>query len=69
MKFKDVEIKLKLDREFTSVKSRLESFVKAEKLNDANIIYWVPYEVSSLIYPHKDGTPLFLENSGVTQIS
>lgn len=68
MKFKDVEIKLKLDREFTSLKSRLESLVKEEKLNNANIICWVPHEVSSLTYPRKDGTPLFLENSGVTQI-
>lgn len=49
MEFIDKEIKLKLDQEFTSVKSRLEALVKEEGLNNANIVCWVPHEVSSLI--------------------
>lgn len=49
MELIDKEIKLKLDQEFTSVKSRLEALVKEEGLNNANIVCWVPHEVSSLI--------------------
>jgi len=49
MEIIDKEIQLKLDQEFTSVKSRFESLIKDENLKTANIICWVPHEVSSLI--------------------
>ncbi len=43
------EIKLELKEEFTSVKSIFESLVQEINLNNANIVCWVPHEVSSLI--------------------
>lgn len=45
----DKEIELELKEEFTSVKSLFESLVKENNLNNANIVCWVPHEVSSLI--------------------
>ncbi|MDA2922476.1 YjbQ family protein [Patescibacteria group bacterium AH-259-L07] len=45
----DKELNLELKDEFTSVKSLFESLIKENKLNNANIICWVPHEVSSLI--------------------
>ncbi len=45
----DKEIKLELKKEFTSVKNLFESLVQENNLNNANIVCWVPHEVSSLI--------------------
>ena len=45
----DKEIKLELKEEFTSVKNVFESLVEENDLNNANIVCWVPHEVSSLI--------------------
>lgn len=45
----DKEIKLHLEKQFTSVKTLFENLVKEEKLNNANLVLWVPHEVSSLI--------------------
>ncbi len=45
----DKEIKLELKEEFTFVKSLFESLVQENNLNNANIVCWVPHEVSSLI--------------------
>ena len=49
MDFIDKEIKLELKEEFTSVLPFFETLIKKYKLDNANIICWVPYEVSSLI--------------------
>ncbi len=49
MEIIDKEIKLELKEEFTSVKRLFESLVQENNLNNANIICWVPHEVSSLI--------------------
>jgi secondary thiamine-phosphate synthase enzyme len=49
MKIIDREINLNLDRMFTSLKNKLEGIIKEEKLKNANIVCWVPHEVSSLV--------------------
>jgi len=49
MEYIDKEIKLELKKEFTSVKSVFESLVKELNVNNANIVCWVPHEVSSLV--------------------
>ena len=49
MNFIDREINLKLEKEFTSVKSPFESLIKDENLKNVNIICWIPHEVSSLV--------------------
>ena len=49
MKYKDKEINLKLSKQFTSVKGLFEKMVNEENLTDANLVCWVPHEVSSLI--------------------
>jgi len=49
MKIIDREINLNLDRMFTSLKSELERVIREEKLKNANIVCWVPHEVSSLV--------------------
>ncbi len=49
MRIIDKEIKLELKEEFTPVKSLFESLVGENSLNNANIVCWVPREVSSLI--------------------
>ncbi len=49
MEIIDKEIKLELKEEFTSVKKLFESLVQENNLNNANIVCWVPHEVSSLI--------------------
>jgi len=49
MKIIDREINLNLGKMFTSLKSELEKVIKEEKLKNANIVCWVPHEVSSLI--------------------
>jgi secondary thiamine-phosphate synthase enzyme len=47
--FLDTEIDLVLKQEFTSVKKHFESIIKENKLNNANLVCFVPHEVSSLI--------------------
>lgn len=49
MEFFDKEIKLELKEEFTSVKDIFNDFIKENKLFNANIVCFVPHEVSSLI--------------------
>lgn len=49
MKYIDKELDLKLTKKFTSVKVMFEKLIKDEGLVDANIVCWVPHEVSSLI--------------------
>lgn len=49
MDYIDKEINLKLSKQFTSVKNLFENLIRVEKLIDANIVCWVPHEVSSLI--------------------
>jgi len=49
MKFIDKELNLKLTKEFTSIKTILNSFIKDNNLNNANITCWVPHEVSSIV--------------------
>ena len=49
MKIIDREINLNLGKMFTSLKSELEKVIREEKLKNANIVCWVPHEVSSLI--------------------
>jgi secondary thiamine-phosphate synthase enzyme len=45
----DKEINLNLKQEFTSIKSTFESLIKDYKLKDANLVCWVPHEVSSIV--------------------
>ena len=45
----DIELPLKLKQDFTPVKDLFKSLVKKYKLNNANLVLWVPHEVSSLI--------------------
>ncbi len=49
MKIIDEELNLKLQEEFTPVKDLLKSLIQKNNLNNANIVCWVPHEVSSLI--------------------
>jgi secondary thiamine-phosphate synthase enzyme len=49
MEFIDKEIKLELKEEFTSVKSLFKAFIRENDLKNANLVCWVPHEVSSLI--------------------
>lgn len=49
MEYIDKEIDLKLSKQFTSVKDVFENLIKDEGLIDANLVCWVPHEVSSLI--------------------
>ena len=49
MEYIDKEINLKLSKQFTSVKDVFENLIKEEGLIDANLVCWVPHEVSSLI--------------------
>jgi len=45
----DKEIKLHLEKQFTSLRNEFERLIKEERLNNANIFCWVPHEVSSLV--------------------
>ena len=45
----DREISLHLEKQLTSVKAELEKLVKEEKLKEANLVLWIPHEVSSLV--------------------
>lgn len=49
MEIKDKEINLHLVKMFTSFKDELEKIIKEESLKNANLVCWVPHEVSSLI--------------------
>ncbi len=46
----DKELNLELEEEFTSIVDLLKDVIKKEKLKNANIICFVPHEVSSLVY-------------------
>ena len=45
----DTEIKLHLNSEFTKVIPYFQDLIKQYKLKNANLVCWVPHEVSSLI--------------------
>lgn len=45
----DTEIHLTLTQEFTPIKDHLQKIIKDESLHTANIVCWVPHEVSSLV--------------------
>jgi thiamine phosphate synthase YjbQ (UPF0047 family) len=45
----DQEINLELKEIFTPIKDKLEEIIKNENLLEANIVCWVPHEVSSLV--------------------
>lgn len=49
MKIIDQEINLELKEIFTPIKDKLEEIIKKENLTEANIVCWVPHEVSSLV--------------------
>lgn len=49
MKFIDIEIELNLNKQFTSIKENLNQLIKKHNLTDANLVCWVPHEVSSLV--------------------
>jgi secondary thiamine-phosphate synthase enzyme len=49
MEIIDQEINLELKKELTPVKSQFELLIKENNLNNANIVCWVPHDVSSLI--------------------
>lgn len=50
MDFIDKEINLTLEKDFTPVKEILDSLIKENNLVNANIICFVPHEVSSLVW-------------------
>jgi thiamine phosphate synthase YjbQ (UPF0047 family) len=49
MKVIDREINLHLEKMFVPFKTELEKIIKEEKLENANIVCWVPHEVASLV--------------------
>jgi len=49
MKIIDKEINLHLEKQFTPLKSEFEKLIKEEKLKNANLVCWIPHEVSSLV--------------------
>ena len=49
MEIIDKEIKLKLKQEFTFLQEILEGFIGDNNLIEANLVCWVPHEVSSII--------------------
>lgn len=49
MRIIDKTINLQLKKDFTPFKKFLENLVKEFKLDNANIICWVPHEVSSIV--------------------
>ncbi len=49
MQIIDKELNLELKEEFTPVKSLFETLIKENDLNNANLVCWVPHEVSSLV--------------------
>ncbi|UCG95036.1 MAG: YjbQ family protein [archaeon] len=49
MEVLDRELKLHLEKPLTSVKSIFEELVREEGLKEANLVLWVPHEVSSLV--------------------
>jgi hypothetical protein len=50
MEFIDKEINLTLEKDFTSVKEIFRVFIQENNLVNANIICFVPHEVSSLVW-------------------
>ena len=49
MQIIDKEIILKLKQEFTPLKSIFKKFIQDNNLNNANLVCWVPHEVSSIV--------------------
>jgi len=49
MKIKDKEIEIHLDKEFVPLKDIFNKLIKEEKLDNANLVCWVPHEVSSIV--------------------
>ena len=49
MKVIDEEIKLTLKSDFTPVVEVFQNLIKKHKLYNANLVCWVPHEVSSLV--------------------
>lgn len=49
MEIVDVVIKLQLKGEFTPFKNYLNKLIKRNCLDNANIVCWVPHEVSSIV--------------------
>ena len=45
----DREINLHLEKQLTSLKGEFDKLIKEEKLKNANLVCWVPHEVSSLV--------------------
>ena len=49
MNFKDIEIDLNLQEEFTEILPIIEKIIKDERLNNANMTIFIPHEVSSIV--------------------
>lgn len=49
MKIIDTVIRLRLKKEFTPLKDSLNKLIKENNLVNANIVCWVPHEVSSIV--------------------
>lgn len=45
----DHEINLKISQQFTPIKDIFEKIISKYELTDANLVCWVPHEVSSLV--------------------